>query len=256
MYRRAGTIQEAARLRCRGPSPAHSRTALVVNPAAQVRQTYDIVAEDYAASFPGTEPEAPIDLAVLNQFVAVLDTPRPRVLDAGCGTGRISRYLADRGCVLVGVDLSPGMVAMARRDHPDIPTCIGSITDLPYDDAAFDGGVYWYSMIHVDDQLLPQVFAEAARVVRPQGQIIIAFQAGDGVRDAGEAYRERGHDVRLTRYPRRLEPVLVIAAAQGLVPVLKMVREPLAEEREPQAFAILTKMARSADLQPQRPPVY
>jgi predicted TPR repeat methyltransferase len=42
-----------------------------------------------------------------------------RVLDAGCGAGRMSRYLADRGCLVEGVDLSSGMVAMARRDHPD-----------------------------------------------------------------------------------------------------------------------------------------
>lgn len=59
----------------------------------------------YAAQFSGTEPEAPLDLAMVDTFVPAMtedggsDDP-PRVLDAGCGTGRMSRYLADRGCMV------------------------------------------------------------------------------------------------------------------------------------------------------------
>lgn len=43
------------------------------------------------------------------------------VLDAGCGAGRVTDYLADCGPAVVGLDISSGMVEMARRDHGDLP---------------------------------------------------------------------------------------------------------------------------------------
>jgi hypothetical protein len=75
-------------------------------------------------------------------------TSRPRVLDAGCGAGRMSRYLAERGCCVEGVDLPPGMVGMAQRDHPDLVFTVGSLTDLPYSDDEFAGVMLWHSIIH------------------------------------------------------------------------------------------------------------
>lgn len=79
-----------------------------------IRAAYDANAEAYAAAFPGTEPEQDLDLAVIDHFVGLLGE-HPEVLDAGCGTGRMGRYLADRGCRVRGIDLSPGMLAIARR---------------------------------------------------------------------------------------------------------------------------------------------
>lgn len=208
------------------------------NDHAGVGAAYDRLAEDYAAHFPGTGPEAPIDLAVLDQLVALLGRS-PVVLDAGCGTGRISRYLADRGCAVRGVDLSGGMLRMAQRDHPDIATTVGSITDLPYDDLSFDALVYWYSIIHLPDEALPRVFSEAARVLRPGGLAVVAFQAGDGVRDIGAGLHPLGHGVRLDRYHRQLDVVLAIAAAHGLFPLLQLTREPIGDEQDPQSSTIL-----------------
>ena len=99
---------------------------------------YDTVAEDHAAHLPDTCAEAPLDLAVIDAFVeAVTSGDDARVLDAGCGAGRMSRYLADRGCLVEGVDLSSSMVAMARRDHRDLEFTVGSLTDLPYPDDRF-----------------------------------------------------------------------------------------------------------------------
>ena len=84
-----------------------------------VRVAYDTVAEDYAAYLPDARAEAPLDLAMVDAFVQAVGTGEP-VLDAGCGAGRMSRHLADRGVEVSGVDLSPGMISMARRDHPDL----------------------------------------------------------------------------------------------------------------------------------------
>jgi len=73
-----------------------------------VRRAYDTVAQDYAALLPDTRAESPLDLALVDAFAAaVTGSGTGRALDAGCGAGRMSRYLADRGVQVQGVDLSP-----------------------------------------------------------------------------------------------------------------------------------------------------
>ena len=105
----------------------------------RVRHAYDTVAEDYAAYLPDTRAEAPLDLAMVDAFAdAVTSGDDAQVLDAGCGAGRMSRYLAERGCLVEGVDLSSSMVAMARRDHPDLVFTVGSLTDC-HPDEQFGG---------------------------------------------------------------------------------------------------------------------
>ena len=87
-----------------------------------VQRAYGTVAQTYADHFPDTGAESPLELAMVDAFAAAVtvDGNCAKVLDAGCGAGRMGRYLADRGCAVEGVDLSPGMVQMARRDHPDL----------------------------------------------------------------------------------------------------------------------------------------
>ncbi len=83
-----------------------------------VRHAYDTVAEDYATYLPDTRAEAPLDLAMVEPSLRrVTSGDDARVLDAGCGAGRMSRYLAERGCLVEGVDLSSSMVA-----RPDATT--------------------------------------------------------------------------------------------------------------------------------------
>lgn len=205
----------------------------------EVRAAYDAIAEDYAATFPSTEPELPVDLAMLDHFVGrVVAGGGAHVLDAGCGTGRIARYLVDRGLSVVGVDLSPGMLAMARRDHPDLELHEGSLTALPLADASVDGVVFWYSLIHLSDEELRVALAEAVRVLRPGGHVLLAFQKGEGTYDVGAGLRERGHDVSLVRWHRGPKQVLDALADAGFVKEARLVREPVGRERHGQAFLL------------------
>ena len=205
----------------------------------KVRRAYDMVAEDYAASLPDTRAETPLDLAMVEAFVSMVTLGGDgRVLDAGCGAGRMSAYLAGRGCLVEGIDLSSKMIAMARRDHPDLAFTVGSLADLPFRENQFDGVMLWYSIIHTPATGLAQIFAEAARVLRPGGYVVLGFQSGDGLRDLSQSYRRFGHEVQLERHLHATAQVVTRAESAGLHEVCRLVRRAQGSERDDQAFVI------------------
>lgn len=86
---------------------------------------YDIVARAYADTFPDLRAEEPEEIALIDQF-AELAGVDALALDAGCGAGRVSSHLRGRGLRVIGVDLSSGMLAMALRDQPWLPTAVAT----------------------------------------------------------------------------------------------------------------------------------
>ncbi|WP_252975728.1 class I SAM-dependent methyltransferase [Janibacter melonis] len=207
----------------------------------EVRAAYDAMAQAYAAAYPTTEPESAPELAMVDHLVELLG-PGARVLDAGCGTGRMSRHLADRGAVVEGVDLSPGMLEQARAGHPDLPFSLRSLTDLGGEDGRHDGVLCWYSLIHLDDTDAVLAVREMARVVRPGGLVLVGFQTGSGVRDLGERMRARGLAVaHLPRWHREPDAVLSMLARAGLVEVAVMRRAPVGAEQDGQAAVLVRR---------------
>lgn len=204
-----------------------------------VRRAYDTVANDYATYLPDTRAEAALDLAMVDTFIESVGTSADvRVLDAGCGTGRMSRYVADRGCRVEGVDLSSNMVAMARRDHGDLVFTVGSLTDLPYPDDQFAGVMLWYSIIHTPPSGQQQIFDEISRVLRPGGHVLVGFQAGEGTRDVAQAYRRFGHEILLERHLYTADQVAATMLAAGLSEVCRLVRRAQGTEKDDQAFLL------------------
>ncbi|MBC7593150.1 MAG: class I SAM-dependent methyltransferase, partial [Kineosporiaceae bacterium] len=118
---------------------------------AQTRSAYDAVASDYATIIPDTSFEAPLDLAMVNEFVIEVATrPAAKVLDAGCGAGRMMTYLQSQNPSLevFGIDLSAEMVALARSAHPTAKVRRADLSDTRYPEGEFDGILAWYSIIH------------------------------------------------------------------------------------------------------------
>lgn len=70
------------------------------------------------------------DLEGEARFVDALARPRSRVLDAGCGPGRLGGALHRRGHEVVGVDVDPELVAQARVDHPGPRWHVADLADL------------------------------------------------------------------------------------------------------------------------------
>ena len=208
---------------------------------ADVRSAYDTVAEAYATALPDTSFEAPLDMAMIDDFCAsLLAVPGRKVIDAGCGAGRLSAYVSDAGLDVTGVDLSPGMVRMARQSHPGLDFEVGQLTDLPAADAGADGILAWYSIIHSAPADLPEIAREFWRVLRPGGLALIAFQAGSGHRTLERAY---GHDVALRAELHSPDDVVLRLTEQGFVLEAQLVRAARSTEKHPQAMLLLRRPA-------------
>ncbi|WP_088282084.1 class I SAM-dependent methyltransferase [Kineosporia sp. A_224] len=209
-----------------------------------VAAVYDAAADLYADMFPSTDPEQPVDLAMVDHFCALLAADGavgpdgPEVLDAGCGAGRMLPVLAAAGCRAVGADLSPEMVRRARQDHPGFETRVGSLTALPYPDGSFDGVLSWYSTIHTPHERLDAALAEIRRVLRPRGLVLVAFQAGEGSRDVAQGMRRLGLEVVLVRHHRTPEQMAEALRDNGFEEVARLVRAPVPPEADDQAALV------------------
>lgn len=206
----------------------------------EARAAYDAFADAYlewAGAEVGPSTEATLDRALLAAFVedvAVAGSTGP-VADLGCGPGRVAALLAGAGLDVVGLDLSPAMVELARRSHPSIGFEVGSLDRLPFDDSSLAGAVCWYSIIHTPPEELGAIATELARVSSPGAPLLVAFQAGTGEVVRRDAVA--GVAVSLTNYRHDPDVVAGCLASAGFDLRARLVRQPeLAHESTPQAF--------------------
>jgi ubiquinone/menaquinone biosynthesis C-methylase UbiE len=207
---------------------------------AETRASYDTVAEDYAALLADHLAEEPVQRHVLSLFAdLVRSRGGGRVLDLGCGTGRLTGHLRDLGLDVEGLDLSPGMLAMARRAHPDIVFTVGTATDLPYPDGSQGGVVAFHSLIHVPDEQLGRAVAEIARVLRPGGTCLVTFHIGDSVLRKTEGYG--GHPMSLDVHRRPLQRMADELHAHGLRVELQVEHRLDDTSRSPQGLVVAVR---------------
>ena len=125
---------------------------------------------------------------MLDRLIA-LAQPRSgeRWLEAACGPGIITRRLASHVREVVGVDMTPAMIEIARRDTSregiaNATFAVGDATDLELPDASFDGAISRFSIHHIPAP--GRVVEDLARVVRPGGRLVLADHLADRDPDA------------------------------------------------------------------------
>lgn len=168
------------------------------------------------------------------------------MVDVGCGPGTVAGHLAHRlGVPARGIDLSPAMVERARLAHPGVAFDVGEMGDLDVADGSVAGVVAWYSLIHVPADRRERVLREFARVLRPGGRVLLAFQVGEDTLHLDEAF---GNPVSLDFH--RLRPVDVVALLEraGFEETARLVRAPdpaSVAAQIPQGFVLARKRPRA-----------
>lgn len=227
-----------------GPrSPAAPPPPLVSLVRMDIRASYDTVAVDYARLL-GTELAArPLERALLAAFAELVRAAGGGpVADLGCGPGRVTEHLHSLGVAASGVDLSPGMVGVARRTYPHLRFDEGSMAALDLADGTLAGIVAWYSTVHTPIDELPRFFAEFHRVLASGGQLLLAFKAGDKAGDeCVRLERAYGHTVALDVHRFPPDRVAGMLGRAGFAEVARLVRAPEGAEKTPQAFLLFRK---------------
>jgi SAM-dependent methyltransferase len=148
------------------------------NATQSIRESYDRVAAEYARRLFNELAQKPLDRELLNR-VAAATIGRGEVCDMGCGPGQVARYLRDAGTTVFGLDLSPRMLEQARQLNPDIRFREGNMMALDLPDGNLAGITAFYAIVNIPKEFLIVVFREMARVLRPDGLLLLAFHTGD-----------------------------------------------------------------------------
>ena len=145
-----------------------------------IRDSYDSAAAAYAEHLADELQRKPLDRHLLNRFAEEVRGRGP-VADIGCGPGHVARYLSDEGVTIFGVDISEGMVGVAKRLNPQLEFRVDDMRRLDMSDASLAGAVLFYSIVHFEPIELRPIFAETRRVMAPDGVALVAFHVGEQV---------------------------------------------------------------------------
>jgi SAM-dependent methyltransferase len=133
------------------------------------------VGEEYAARF-AAQAATGKDMDGEGRFVLGLPGGPGRVLDAGCGIGRVGAFLADHGCTVRGVDADPSMITVARRARPDLDWVLGDLLDAdlggPWDVVVMTGNV----IVYVDPGTEAAVVQRLSDVLAPGGRLVCGWR--------------------------------------------------------------------------------
>jgi SAM-dependent methyltransferase len=195
--------------------------------ADRLRAGYATVARAYREHLIDELANKPLDRAFLGAFAERCHGP---IVDLGCGPGQVTRYLADRGASVEGIDLSPQMVEEATASHPGLAFRVGDMFALPHADGALAGIVAFYSIVHLrSDELVPPL-REMHRVLAPAGLLALAFHIGTDEVHVDELF---GCATSLDFYFHLPDTVIAALAAAGFVLEARLDREPYSGAEHP-----------------------
>jgi len=133
---------------------------------AKTKKDYNLIAEDFSSSRYSIWPE----LNIFGKYIENGD----RVLDLGCGNGRLVELLKDKNIDYLGVDNSEKLIEIAKAKYPNVRFQLADALNIPFSDNYFDK-IFSIAVLHhiSSDELRCKFIQEAKRVLRPGGVLII-----------------------------------------------------------------------------------
>jgi len=146
-------------------------------------KTYDQIALDYSTKIDKFIFDSWIwrfETSLMDKLLSVTKLSNPVVLDVGCGNGKDTDYLRHKGAVVVGIDISRGMLGEARKRIAEGILCQMDMRNLGFYDGVFDEVWANACIYHIPKTELIQVLKEVQRVLKPLGAFSFNFKVGVG----------------------------------------------------------------------------
>ena len=196
---------------------------------AKVRTSYDAVAAGYADHLVGELAKMPFENWLLDRVIA--HAAGQPVVEVGSGPGHTTAHLVRGGADASGIDLSPAMVAEARRRFPGGAYEVGDLRRLgrPASASGWAAVLAWYSLVHLAPSELPDAVAALVRPLAADGWLVLGLHAGTEVRHIDEWFDQQ---VDLHFVLHDPASVVGIVESAGLVDVEWYLRGPISTRDE------------------------
>jgi ubiquinone/menaquinone biosynthesis C-methylase UbiE len=144
-------------------------------------ECYDRTAKNYADRFIDELSHKHFDQVLLTAFASE-NRDKGKLIDLGCGPGQTTKYSAGCGWKeILGVDLSPGMIKVAKEINPQLNFETADMLNLSYPGNTFGAAIAFYSIVHFDHPQIHIAFTGINRILAGNGQFLFSFHIGDNI---------------------------------------------------------------------------
>lgn len=147
----------------------------------KIIKCYDTTASKYASERIDEIYKKNLDSLLLKEFASI-NKNKGICADFGCGPGHTTKFLYENGLVnIIGIDISSEMVKTAKRIFPQIEFECGNLLNLSYKEDSFNSAIAFYSIVHFNYDQVKIAFEEVNKVLKNNGQFLLAFHVGNGI---------------------------------------------------------------------------
>jgi ubiquinone/menaquinone biosynthesis C-methylase UbiE len=136
----------------------------------QAATVYNKIAKSYASNFKNHSEH-------IDKFLSLIDK-NGKILDVGCGCGTDANYISSKGFTVVGIDLSRGMIRLAKENFPKIRFEVKDMRKLAFRPNSFEGILVAYSLIHIPKKDVLSTLKLLYSFLKKKGIIYVALLSG------------------------------------------------------------------------------
>jgi len=162
-------------------------------------KAYNKTAIKYHELFKNELDENRYDQEILDKFSEMINT-KGLICDAGCGpAGHIGKYLLDKGHEIIGIDISPQCIEIARKHIPEIEFKEMNMMSTEFGNDSFEGITSFYSILFTPKKEVDNIIREFNRILKTGGKLLIAVKKGT---DEGLMYNDwyEGNQIYFTKF--------------------------------------------------------
>jgi len=145
---------------------------------------------EWAPTYDGPNPMIDAESSLLRSLIAPSLRPGAVVLDAACGTGRHTAWIAGKGCRTIGLDFTDAMLRRAVAAAPCAGFVQGDLRALPLASDSVDAAICSLALCHLPELTPP--LRELARVLRPTGRLFVSDPHGRAAYAGGQGFFGEG----------------------------------------------------------------